>query len=329
MTEALEQAYRDLRPYAFAIAYRMLGSVSEAEDVVSDAFLRLAQVGQEPIESPKAYLATITTRLAIDQLRSARARRESYVGPWLPEPLLTRGAGDLSADVAAAAEMSDSLSMAFLVVLETLTPLERAVFLLHDVFGYGYDELAAIVQKSEVNCRQLASRARRHVRAGRPRFEASREQRDRLAERFFAACQGRDMQSLVSMLAADAVLYGDGGAKGTGINRPIHGRGDVARMLDTWFRQGQRLGIRIELVAVNGQPGARILDPRPAGQRHQPGHRRRRRADRPLRDQPRQAGPPRPAVPGRAPLGRPGLGLSGGRLPRPGAGQPDRGAGRP
>ena len=262
MTETLEQAYRDLRPYAFAIAYRMLGSVSEAEDVVSDAFLRLAQAGPEPIESPKSYLATITTRLAIDQLRSARARRESYAGPWLPEPLLGGGAEDLSADVAAAAEMSDSLSMAFLVVLETLTPLERAVFLLHDVFGYGYDEVAEIVQKSEANCRQLASRARRHVQAGRPRFEASREQRDRLAERFFAACQGRDIQGLVSMLAADAALYGDGGAKGPGINRPIHGRDDVARMLATWFRQGQRLDIRMELVAVNGQPGARFLDPR-------------------------------------------------------------------
>ena len=262
MTEALERAYRELRPYAFAIAYRMLGSVSEAEDVVSDAFLRLAQTPLEPIESPKAYLATITTRLAIDQLRSARARRESYVGPWLPEPLLADGAADLSADVAAAAEISDSLSMAFLVVLETLTPLERAVFLLHDVFGYRYDEIATIVQKSPANCRQLASRARRHVQAGRPRFEASREQRDRLAMRFFSACQGRDMHSLVGMLAADAVLYGDGGAKGTGLNRPIHGRDDVARMLDAWFRQGQRLGVRIELVAVNGQPGARFLDPR-------------------------------------------------------------------
>src|SRR5262249_10958053 len=197
-----------------------------------------------------------------DEVGSARAGGESYAGPWLPEPLLDVRAEDLSADVAAAAEMSDSLSMAFLAVLETLTPLERAVFLLHDVFGYGYDEVAAIVQKSGVNCRQLASRARRHVQAGRPRFEASREQRDRLAERVFAACQGRDMQSLVGMLAADAGLYGGGGAKGSGINRPIHGRDDVARMLAAWFRQGQRLGIRIELAAVNGQPGARFLDPR-------------------------------------------------------------------
>lgn len=261
MTEALEQTYRDLRPYAFAIAYRMLGSVSEAEDVVSEAFLRLAQAGEEPRESPKAYLATVTTRLAIDQLRSARARRERYFGPWLPEPLLGSGAGDLRADVAAAAEISDSLSMAFLVVLETLTPLERAVFLLHDVFSYEYSEVAAIVQKSATNCRQLASRARRHVQAGRPRFEASDEQRDRLAERFFAACQGRDIQGLVGMLAEDAVLYGDGGRKGTGINRPIFGRDNVATMLDTWFRQGERLGVRAELVTVNGQPGARLLDP--------------------------------------------------------------------
>src|SRR5436189_6419299 len=158
----------------------MLGSVSEAEDVVSDAFLRLAQTPLEPIESPKAYLATITTRLAIDQLRSARARRESYFGPWLPEPLLAGGAGDLSADVAAAAEISDSLSMAFLVILETLTPLERAVFLLHDVFGYSYDEVTAVVQKSPAHCRQLASRARQPVQAARPRVEASRQQRDRL-----------------------------------------------------------------------------------------------------------------------------------------------------
>ena len=162
--------------------------------------------------------------------------------------------------MAAAAEIADSLSMAFLLVLETLTPVERAVFLLHDVFGYEYGEVAGIVRKSEANCRQLATRARRHVQAGRPRFEASREQRDRLAERFFAACQGRDVEGLVGMLAADAVLYGDGGTKGTGINRLIHGRDDIARMLDTWFRQGERLGVRAELVTINGQPGARFLD---------------------------------------------------------------------
>src|SRR5262249_37243424 len=162
------------------------------------------------IQSPKAYLATITTRLAIDQLRSARSRRESYFGPWLPEPLLASGVGDPGVDIAAAVETADSLSMAFLVVLETLTPLERAVFLLRAVLASEAGGLAATVQKSGANGRQLASRARRRVQAGRPRFEASREQRDRLAMMFFAACQGRDMQGLVGMLAADAVLYGDG-----------------------------------------------------------------------------------------------------------------------
>jgi RNA polymerase sigma-70 factor (ECF subfamily) len=253
----LDQVYRDLRPYAFAIAYRMLGSVSEAEDVAQDAFLRLAQAGDGHIGSHKAYVATVTTRLAIDELRSARARRESYLGPWLPEPLLDDG----TQDVATAAETADSLTMAFLVILETLTPLERAAFLLHDVFGYDYREIAAIVDKSEANCRQLASRARRRVHDDKPRFEASREQRDQLAARFFAACQGREMDGLVELLAADAAFYGDGGTKGTGVNRPIYGRDNIVKLLDTWFRQGERLGIEAELVTINGQPGAKFLDP--------------------------------------------------------------------
>jgi len=258
VTGDLGQTYRDLRPYAFAIAYRMLGSVSEAEDVVQDAFVRLAQA-DAPIGSPKAYLATIVTRLAIDQLRSARVRRETYFGPWLPEPVL--GDVDLGSDAVRSAELADSLSMAFLVVLENLNPLERAVFLLHDVFGYEYAEIAAIVEKSEPNCRQIASRARRRVHDEQPRFEASRQQRDRLAAQFFAAAQGRDMAGLVDLLAADAVFYGDGGTKGTGIKRPIHGRDDVVKLLDTLFRQGQRLGVRAELVAINGQPGAKFTDP--------------------------------------------------------------------
>jgi RNA polymerase sigma-70 factor (ECF subfamily) len=253
----LDQIYRDLRPYAFAIAYRMLGSVSEAEDVVQDAFVRLAQAGDEGIRSRKAFVATITTRLAIDELRSARARRETYFGPWLPEPLLD---GDAH-DVAAAAETADSLTMAFLVVLETLTPLERAAFLLHDVFGYDYGEIAAVVDKSEASCRQLASRGRRRIHDDKPRFEASREQRNRLAAQFFAACQGRDMDGLVELLAADAAFYGDGGTKGTGVNRPIYGRENVAKLLGALFRQGDRLGIQGELVTINGQPGAKFLDP--------------------------------------------------------------------
>ena len=239
----------------------MLGSVSEAEDVVQDTFLRLAQDDEPQIRSPKAYIVTITTRLSVDRLRSARARRERYYGPWLPEPVLDETIRSLQPDVAGAAEIADSLSMAFLVVLENLNPLERAAFLMHDVFGYDYGEIAAMVDKSEANCRQLASRARRRVHAGQPRFTASREQRDRLAERFFAACRGRDVQGLVEMLASDAVLYGDGGTRGVGLNRPIYGRDDVATMLEAWFRQMARLGIEAIPVSVNGQPGAKFLDP--------------------------------------------------------------------
>jgi RNA polymerase sigma-70 factor (ECF subfamily) len=257
MRDDLDTVYRDLRPYAFAIAYRMLGSVSDAEDVVQDAFLRLGQGGDQEIRSPKAFLATVTTRLAIDALRSARTRRESYLGPWLPEPLLDDG----TSDVESAVETSDSLSMAFLVLLETLGPLERAVFLLHDVFGFDYGEIAVVVGKAEANCRQVASRARRRVHDEKPRFQASREQRDRLAGQFFAACQGRDMNGLINLLSADAVFYGDGGIKGSGLNRPIHGRDGIVRVLLNWFGQGERLGISTELVSINGQPGAMFRDP--------------------------------------------------------------------
>ncbi|MDQ1725484.1 MAG: hypothetical protein QOG52_2512 [Frankiaceae bacterium] len=257
MRDDLETVFRDLRPYAFSIAYRMLGSVSDAEDIVQDAFLRLGQGTDEELRSPKAYVATVTTRLAIDALRVARTRRETYVGPWLPEPLLDDGASD----VQLAAEISDSLSMAFLVVLETMSPLERAVFLLHDVFSFDYDEIAKVVGKEEANCRQVASRARRRVHDEKPRFEASRDQRDRLAGRFFAACQGRDMAGLVELLAADAVFYGDGGTKGSGVNRPIHGRDSIVGILLSWFGQGAGLGIVCDAVWINGQPGATFRDP--------------------------------------------------------------------
>jgi RNA polymerase sigma factor (sigma-70 family) len=181
------EQFEELRPRAFAIAYRMLGSVSEAEDVVQEAYLRLhrAEREGERIESPRAYLSTVVTRLAIDQLRSARARRETYVGEWLPEPLLA----DPEADPARQAEVADTLSLAFLVLLESLSPEQRAVFLLREVFDYPYDRIAEIVGKSEANVRQLAVRARRHVEEGRTRFDASREQREQLADRFFAAAQ--------------------------------------------------------------------------------------------------------------------------------------------
>jgi RNA polymerase sigma-70 factor (TIGR02957 family) len=248
----------ELRPAAFAIAYRMLGSVAEAEDVVQEALLRVHSALEqgEELESPRAYIATVATRLAIDQLRSARVRRESYVGEWLPEPLVS------DADSPArAAEVADSLSLAFLVLLESLSPEQRAAFLLHDVFDYGYGEVAGIVGKSEDNARQLAARARRHVDERRPRFETSRERRDELARRFFAAAQEGDMGGLESMLAEDVALHGDGGGKAPAIARSIHGRSRVARTLSAWMRQGAKIaGAEIRLIEVNGQPGALLHD---------------------------------------------------------------------
>ena len=201
--------YEELRPLLFSIAYGMLGSVGEAEDVVQEAFLRFHRViaEGERVESPKAYLSAVTTRLGIDHLRSARVRREHYVGEWLPEPLVT----DPAPGPAEHAATADSLSMAFLVLLETLSPVERAVFLLREVFDYGYDEIARIVGKGEANCWQLYVRARRHIDEGKPRFDASREQREELARRFFAAAEQGDVDALEQMLADDVVVFGDGG----------------------------------------------------------------------------------------------------------------------
>ncbi len=257
--ESHDALLEELRPAAFAIAYRMLGSVAEAEDVVQEALLRLhtALERGERIESPRAYVATVVTRLSIDVLRSARVRRETYVGEWLPEPLVT----DPSADPARQAEMSDSLSLAFLVLLESLSPEQRAAFLLHDVFGYGYGEVAEIVGKSEDNARQLAARARRHVDEGRPRFEASREQREELARRFFAAARDGEVEALQELLADDVVLHGDGGGKVPALGRAVHGVRRVAQTLGAWSKQAARIpGIQFRLVEVNGQPGAISMD---------------------------------------------------------------------
>jgi RNA polymerase sigma-70 factor (ECF subfamily) len=253
-----DELLEELRPTAFAIGYRMLGSVAEAEDVVQEALLRLHNALQrdERIESPRAYLATVATRLSIDQLRSARVRRETYVGEWLPEPLVS----DSETDPARQAELADSLSMAFLVLRESLSPEQRAALLLHDVFDYGYPEIAEIVGKSEDNARQLAARARRHVEEGRPRFEASREQREELAKRFFAAVREGDVGALETMLAKDVVLHGDGGGKVPALARALHGSGRVARTLGAWIRQGRRIaGVNLREVEVNGQPGALLL----------------------------------------------------------------------
>jgi RNA polymerase sigma-70 factor (ECF subfamily) len=256
MTEA---EFDELRPSAFAIAYRMLGSVSEAEDVVQEGFLRLhrARGGGERIESPRAFLSTVVSRLSLDHLRSARVRRETYVGEWLPEPLLA-GTDD---DPARRAEMADSLSLAFLVLLESLSPEQRAAFLLRDVFDEPYDRIAEIVGTSEQNARQLATRARRHIEERRPRFEASRAQRDELATRFFAAAEEGDLERLEELLAHDVVLHGDGGGKVPAVKRAIYGRAKVARTLIGGMRALARFGgITTRREEVNGQPGALFLD---------------------------------------------------------------------
>jgi RNA polymerase sigma factor (sigma-70 family) len=248
-----------LRPQSFAIAYRMLGTVADAEDIAQEALLRLHRelASGAQIAAPAGYLATITTRLAIDQLRSARVRREQYAGEWLPEPLI-RNEDD---DPARRAEIADSLSLAFLVLLETLSPEQRAALLLHDVFGYEYSEVGQIVGKSEENARQLASRARRHVEARRPRFESTREQRAELGRRFFAAVDDGDVATLEALLAHDVALHGDGGGNAPALARSVHGRGRVAKILLNWVRQGRRnYQLTIEPTDVNGQPGAMLLD---------------------------------------------------------------------
>jgi RNA polymerase sigma-70 factor, ECF subfamily len=248
--------YEDLRPLLFSIAYRMVGSASEAEDIVQEAFLRFHRESSEgtEIESPKAWLSTVTTRLAINHVQSARVRRENYVGTWLPEPLLT----EIETEGARHADTADSLSMAFLVLLESLGPIERAVFLLREVFVYGYDEIATIVGKSEDNCRQIAVRARRQIEAKKPRFEASRKKREELSRRFFDAVVAGDTEGLIRLLASDVVAYGDGGGKAPAFPRPVHGREKVARL----FLRAKRLDVAsVQHVEVNGQPGALLLDP--------------------------------------------------------------------
>jgi RNA polymerase sigma-70 factor (TIGR02957 family) len=251
----------ELRPVAFAVAYRMLGTVSDAEDIVQETLLRLhrALAAGEQIDSPRGFVATVTTRLSIDQLRSARARREEYVGEWLPEPIITDSTGDPSQR----AEMLDSLSLAMLVLLESLSPEQRAVLLLRDVFDYGYDEIAAIVDKSEDNVRQLAARARRYVEQRRPRFQTTREQQEELAGRFFAAAEQGDLAGLEALLAADVKLTGDGGGKATAPERPLRGRARVARTLTNWSRAGRQIpGLTLRRAEVNGSPGMLSFDAR-------------------------------------------------------------------
>jgi RNA polymerase sigma-70 factor (ECF subfamily) len=248
-------APEQLRGYAFAIAYRMLGSVGEAEDVVQEAMIRLHATDPAQVRSPTAYTATVTSRLALDELRSARARRERYVGAWLPEPVLGEP------DPAERAELRESLTAAFLVVLETLGPVERAVYVLHDLFDLPYAEIATVVDRSEATCRQIAARARRHVADRRPRFDPPTERRDELVRGFFAALDVGDIAGLEKLLAEDIVFVGDGGGRGPAVKHPVTGSLQVARFLAGMVRVGRRHGLRLEPVAVNGSPGVRVVDP--------------------------------------------------------------------
>jgi RNA polymerase sigma-70 factor, ECF subfamily len=247
--------FEELRPLLFSIAYRILGSVSEAEDAVQETWLRYAASPAQPT-SAKAFLSAVVTRVSIDVLRSARVRREEYLGPWFPEPLLT----DPYEDPERSAELADSVSMAALLLLERLTPLERAVFVLREVFGFGFGEIASAVERSEAACRQLAVRARRHVDAGRPRFEADRGEREELAARFFTALREGDIDGLQELLAADVQLAGDAGGKAPALARSIIGAQKVARVLASVFPWLARIDVTLEPRQVNGQPGAIFRD---------------------------------------------------------------------
>ena len=249
MTRAEE--FQELRPLLFAIAYRILGSVADAEDAVQEAWLRY-QAFPGQIKSAKAFLSAVVTRISIDVLRSARVRREEYAGPWFPEPLLT----DPYEDPERSAELADSVSMAALLLLERLSPLERAVFVLREVFGFGFAEIAPAVGRSEAACRQLAVRARRHMDAGRPRFEADRRERDELASRFFDALREGDVEGLQELLAADVQMVGDGGGKAPQWARAISGAENVARLLASMLPWLFRIGVEVDPHEVNGQPGA-------------------------------------------------------------------------
>jgi RNA polymerase sigma-70 factor (ECF subfamily) len=247
--ETRAEVFASARPMLFAIAYRMLGSVMDAEDLVQDAYLRWQEAPETDVRSPRAYLTTIVTRLAINQLRAARTKRETYVGPWLPEPLVTEDTPDT-------VELAESLSMAFLVLLERLSPTERAAFLLHEVFEFEYAEIARVVDKTEANCRQLVARARKRVGASRARFEADPAQARRLTQRFTEASVAGDLDGLLALLTEDITLWADGGGKAEGAAlKPVRGATPVARFVLGIMRRVVPAGTTIRGVEINGQPG--------------------------------------------------------------------------
>jgi RNA polymerase sigma-70 factor (ECF subfamily) len=249
------ETFEACRPKLFGVAYRMLGSASEAEDVVQDAWLRYAAATRDDVRSPEAFLTTIVTRLCLDRLKSARATREEYVGAWLPEPLLT----DAAAGPEQTAALAESVSLAFMVLLETLTPEERATFLLREIFEYDYDAIAAMLDTTTANCRQLFHRAKAHLQDRKPRFrEAARDKRQ-LVGRFMAALRDGDAAGFTSVLAEDVGLWSDGGGKVSAARRPIFGRDQVSQLMLGIRRSAGALGydlrqIRMQIVDVNGEP---------------------------------------------------------------------------
>jgi RNA polymerase sigma-70 factor, ECF subfamily len=247
-------SFNEYRPLLFSIAYRMLGSAMDAEDILQDAFLRWEAASADEVQSTKSYLAAVVTRLCIDHLRSAYVRREAYVGPWLPEPILTGANGGFTETAASNEALKESLSIAFLVMLESLSPVERAIFLLREVFDYGYDEIGRIVDKTEANCRQMVRRAHQRLDARRPRYEVTEEQRERLTTQFVQTLTEGDMDGLLALLAEDITLTSDGGGKVAAALKPIYGSDKVARYL---FGLLKRLegNLTARPVEVNGQPG--------------------------------------------------------------------------
>ena len=253
MTDDAAASFVPHRSRLIGLAYRMLGSMSDAEDVVQDAYLRWHAADRAAVVHPGGVLAKIVARLCLDRLKAARAQREHYVGPWLPEPVIDSA----DADPAHRLELDETVSTAFLVLLEALSPVERAVFVLREVLGQEYAEIAATVAKSEANCRQIFARARKRIDEGRPRFTASREDRDRLASEFLAAVSNGDLTGLERLLAEDVVFVGDGGGRAPAIQRPMTGAVPVTRFLLGLVRRGEPLGVLLDLVQANGQPALR------------------------------------------------------------------------
>ncbi|MFF9431143.1 RNA polymerase sigma-70 factor [Streptomyces sp. NPDC014746] len=256
-TDTLTELFEAHRPMLLGVAYRMLGGTADAEDVVQEAWLRWTAVDRAAVVEPRAFLVRVTTRLAIDRLRQARARRESYVGPWLPEPLVT-DFGPAAPDTAERALLADSVSLAVLVVLESLSPLERAVFVLREAFGFPFAEIATALDRSEAAVRQLAGRARRHVDEGRPRYDVDPAERRDLTERFLAAASGGDLGELLALLAPDVRLVGDSGGKSKAPLRIIESADKVGRFLAAVTQGGEDL-YEVRFLELNGAPAVLVL----------------------------------------------------------------------